>query len=59
MDVHPTFTKAPLESMDKGVLRLARHRHNHKDKVSLKNNSIIQRNEVLYKDNEPVPCNTC
>ena len=54
----PTFTKAPLESMEHGVLRLARHRNNHMDKISLKINSIIHRNEFLYKDNEPVSCKT-
>ena len=58
MDEHPTFTKAPLESMDNGVLRLARHRHNHMDKISVKNNSIIHRNEFLYKDSEPESCKT-
>ena len=58
MDEHPTFTKAPLESMDSGVLRLARHRHNYMDKISLKINAIIHRNEVLYKDNGPVSCKT-
>ena len=57
MDEDPTFTKAPLESMDNGVPRLARHRDNNMD-ISLKNNSIIHRNEVLYKDNKPVSCKT-